>query len=47
MKTESDLDGGAGRGRWRNIITGECRDIPPSTGELDWVEGLMTCHCPY
>jgi hypothetical protein len=24
--------------RWRNLITGECRDSPPEYGELDWIE---------
>jgi hypothetical protein len=24
--------------RWRNLITGECRDSPPQCDELDWIE---------
>jgi hypothetical protein len=34
------------RARWRNLITGECRNTPPPLGELDWVEGAMLWHCP-
>ena len=44
MKTHNNMFGGTSR--WRNIITGECRETPPSIGELDWVEGLTICRCP-
>ena len=32
--------------RWRNLITGECRDTPPECGELDWIEMTTGWRCP-
>jgi hypothetical protein len=46
METNDDVTGASADGRWRNIITGECRDTPPAIGELDWIEGSLVCRCP-
>jgi hypothetical protein len=33
-------------GRWRNLITGECRSVAPRIGDLDWVEVTSAGFCP-
>jgi hypothetical protein len=35
-----------GSGRWRNLITGECRSVAPRIGDLDWVEVTSAGFCP-
>jgi hypothetical protein len=45
MSIDWEFSGAGPLRKWRNLVTGECRTIPPSFGELDWVEMTRGVRC--